>query len=291
MAMLDTAILVMEREIEFAQGLRQGHEEGRLLEADARGFASTSWPSCPRSPPASTACASRRARASPRRRASTGPSNYAHMLGIPDKSGEFADLHAPLPGPAQRPRGRQRLGAHLPLCRLGALRSLLRRLGRPQRPGGPAARPGQPGVPGLDPRGDSRSSRACPPTRSCASSPGIRSTPARSSPATATPCCASPTRASTPSAPSARKHLPEDPVLQLVDKVFKIVPEVLVEQGKAKDPWPNVDAATGALLYHYGLQASSRTTRCCSRSRAPWACCSQLIVNRAMGTPIERPKS
>ena len=72
--------------------------------------------------------------------------------------------------------------------------------------------------------------------------------------------------------------------------VFKIVPEVLVEQGKAKDPWPNVDAASGALLYHYGMKEFPYYTVLFSVSRA-MGMCSQLVVNRAMGTPIERPES
>ena len=87
-----------------------------------------------------------------------------------------------------------------------------------------------------------------------------------------------------------RKTMPEDPVFKLMDMVFEIVPKVLVEQGKAKDPWPNVDAASGALLYHFGLKEFSYYTVLFSISRA-MGMCSQLIVNRAIGTPIERPKS
>ncbi len=86
------------------------------------------------------------------------------------------------------------------------------------------------------------------------------------------------------------KHFPDDPVMCLVDKIFNIVPKVLVEQGKAKDPWPNVDAASGALLYHYGLREFSYYTVLFSVSRA-MGMAAQLIINRAMGTPIERPKS
>jgi len=87
-----------------------------------------------------------------------------------------------------------------------------------------------------------------------------------------------------------RRVMPEDPVFQLMDKVFNIVPKVLVEQGKAKDPWPNVDAASGALLYHFGMKEFSYYTVLFSISRA-MGMCSQLVVNRAIGTPIERPKS
>ena len=84
--------------------------------------------------------------------------------------------------------------------------------------------------------------------------------------------------------------MPDDPVFQIVDKVFRIVPEVLREQGKAKDPWPNVDAGSGALLYHFGMKEFSYYTVLFSVSRA-MGMCSQLIVNRAIGTAIERPKS
>jgi len=75
-----------------------------------------------------------------------------------------------------------------------------------------------------------------------------------------------------------------------VNKVYEIVPGVLKEHGKAKNPWPNVDAGSGALLYHYGLREFSYYTVLFSVSRA-MGMLSQLIINRAMGSPIERPKS
>ncbi len=87
-----------------------------------------------------------------------------------------------------------------------------------------------------------------------------------------------------------KKYLKNDPVFQTVDRVFKIVPEVLKEHGKAKNPWPNVDAGSGALLYHYGLKEFEYYTVLFSVSRA-MGMLSQLILNRAVGTPITRPKS
>ncbi|MCI0449456.1 MAG: citrate (Si)-synthase, partial [Chlorobi bacterium] len=51
-----------------------------------------------------------------------------------------------------------------------------------------------------------------------------------------------------------KSHIPNDERFVIVEKLFNIVPQILIEQGKAKDPWPNVDAATGALLYHYGVK-------------------------------------
>jgi len=86
------------------------------------------------------------------------------------------------------------------------------------------------------------------------------------------------------------KHIPEDPIFSIMSKVFEIVPGVLKEQGKAKDPWPNVDAASGSLLYHFGMKEFSYYTVLFSVSRA-MGMLSQLVVNRALGIPIERPKS
>jgi citrate synthase len=86
------------------------------------------------------------------------------------------------------------------------------------------------------------------------------------------------------------KYMADDPVFQTVDRVFKVVPRVLQEHGKAKDPWPNVDAASGALLYHYGIKEFEYYTVLFSVSRA-MGMLAQLVLNRALGTPITRPKS
>ena len=82
----------------------------------------------------------------------------------------------------------------------------------------------------------------------------------------------------------------QDEMFRIVDRVFAIVPEILREQGKAKDPWPNVDAISGALLYHFGLTEFDYYTVLFGVSRA-LGMCAQLVVNRALGTPITRPKS
>ncbi len=87
-----------------------------------------------------------------------------------------------------------------------------------------------------------------------------------------------------------QKYMPNDPVFQTVDRVFNVVPKVLAEHGKAKDPWPNVDAGSGAILHHYGLKEFSYYTVLFSVSRA-MGMLSQLVLNRALGTAITRPKS
>jgi citrate synthase len=80
----------------------------------------------------------------------------------------------------------------------------------------------------------------------------------------------------------------DDDLFQIVAKVFKVIPDVLREHGKAKDPWPNVDAASGCLLYHFGLTEFEYYTVLFGVSRA-LGMCSQLIVSRALGEAIERP--
>jgi citrate synthase len=87
-----------------------------------------------------------------------------------------------------------------------------------------------------------------------------------------------------------KEHMPDDEVYQIVEKLFNIIPGVLKEHGKAKNPWPNVDAGSGALLYHYGLVEFDYYTVLFAVSRA-MGMLSQLVLNRAMGTAITRPKS
>ena len=96
-----------------------------------------------------------------------------------------------------------------------------------------------------------------------------------------------------------KEHLAEDPVFQTVSRVYDVVPKVLeeysaerVKAGKAPiaNCWPNVDAGSGALLYHYGLTEFAYYTVLFSVSRA-MGMLAQLVLNRAMGTAITRPKS
>lgn len=88
----------------------------------------------------------------------------------------------------------------------------------------------------------------------------------------------------------ADSHDLNDDNVQLMKKLFKIVPEVLKEQGKAKNPWPNVDAASGSLLYYYGMKEFEFYTVMFGVSRA-MGICSQILVHRMLGSSIVRPKS
>uniref|UniRef100_A0A3P8U5K4 Citrate synthase n=1 Tax=Amphiprion percula TaxID=161767 RepID=A0A3P8U5K4_AMPPE len=88
----------------------------------------------------------------------------------------------------------------------------------------------------------------------------------------------------------ALKHLPNDPMFKLVAQLYKIVPNVLLEQGKAKNPWPNVDAHSGVLLQYYGMTEMNYYTVLFGVSRA-LGVLAQLVWSRALGFPLERPKS
>ena len=87
-----------------------------------------------------------------------------------------------------------------------------------------------------------------------------------------------------------KEEIPGDEVFNIVLQLFDIVPKLLIEQGKAKDPWPNVDAASGSLLYHYGLTEYQYYTVLFSVSRT-LGLASQLVIARAMMSPLIRPKS
>ena len=87
-----------------------------------------------------------------------------------------------------------------------------------------------------------------------------------------------------------KDHILDDDVFSIVESLFEVVPPVLKKHGKAKNPWPNVDAASGSLLYFYGLKEFNYYTVLFSISRT-MGIIAQMVINRAMGIPIMRPKS
>jgi citrate synthase len=93
-----------------------------------------------------------------------------------------------------------------------------------------------------------------------------------------------------------KKHIKGDEIFDLARLVYKVVPEVLKDQGKAKNPWPNVDAISGSLQMHYGVDDCDRFGVCgfytvlFGVSRI-LGVSSNLVWARAIGQPIERPKS
>ena len=88
----------------------------------------------------------------------------------------------------------------------------------------------------------------------------------------------------------AKKHLPDDDLVQIVWMIYDTVPPLLKDLGKIKNPWPNVDAHSGALLVHYGLVEYEFYTVLFGVSRALGVLAS-LCWDRALGLSIERPKS
>ena len=86
------------------------------------------------------------------------------------------------------------------------------------------------------------------------------------------------------------KHLPDDPIFKYVDVLYKVTPPILVEQGKAKNPWPNVDAQSGVIQWYYGLTEYDYYTVLFGVGRA-LGVCANIVWDRALGYPLERPKS
>lgn len=87
-----------------------------------------------------------------------------------------------------------------------------------------------------------------------------------------------------------RKHFPDDQLFIYTDMLFKVVPDILKEQGKAKNPWPNVDAQSGVIQWHYGITEYEFYTVLFGIGRAI-GICANIIWDRALGYPLERPKS
>src|SRR5688500_977347 len=88
----------------------------------------------------------------------------------------------------------------------------------------------------------------------------------------------------------AKKRFPEDELLRLVEMVLDVVPQVLKEQGRARNPAPNVDAISGTLQYYYGVRELEFYTVLFGVGRALGVTASYVWA-RAVGQPIERPES
>jgi len=87
-----------------------------------------------------------------------------------------------------------------------------------------------------------------------------------------------------------KKHMPDDDLLNIVWNIYEVVPPILQSLGKVKNPWPNVDAHSGALLVHYGLVEYEFYTVLFGVSRALGVMAS-LCWDRVLSLPLERPKS
>jgi citrate synthase len=87
-----------------------------------------------------------------------------------------------------------------------------------------------------------------------------------------------------------KTYMREDKLCRTVWKIYEVVPPILESLGKVKNPWPNVDAHSGALLVHFGMKEYEFYTVLFAVSRAMGVLAS-LIWDRSLGFPIERPKS
>ncbi len=88
----------------------------------------------------------------------------------------------------------------------------------------------------------------------------------------------------------AEDNIPDNDLVKIVWKIFDVVPPILTSLGKVKNPWPNVDAHSGALLMHYGLKEHNYYTVLFAVSRALGVLAAQCWA-RALSLPLERPKS
>ena len=88
----------------------------------------------------------------------------------------------------------------------------------------------------------------------------------------------------------AKKTMPNDPLCKTVWQIYETVPPILSSLGKIKNPWPNVDAHSGALLVNAGMKEFEYYTVLFGVSRA-LGVLAALCWSRALGFPLERPKS
>ena len=88
----------------------------------------------------------------------------------------------------------------------------------------------------------------------------------------------------------AEQYCKDDDIVNIVWRIFDVVPPILQSLGKIKNPWPNVDAHSGALLVHYGLKEYGFYTVLFGVSRALGVLAASCW-SRALGFPLERPKS
>jgi len=84
--------------------------------------------------------------------------------------------------------------------------------------------------------------------------------------------------------------LKDYPLFKLVSMIFEVAPDILLEQGKAKNPWPNVDAQSGVIQWYYGVTQYEFYTVLFGVGRA-LGCLPNITWDRALGYAIERPKS
>lgn len=87
-----------------------------------------------------------------------------------------------------------------------------------------------------------------------------------------------------------RQNFEGDELFTTVERMSRVVPEVLKKHGKAKNPYPNVDFGMGTVWHHFGIIELEFYTVPFAISLA-MGMLAQLVINRALGAPITRPRS
>ena len=88
----------------------------------------------------------------------------------------------------------------------------------------------------------------------------------------------------------AKQYIRDADIVDIIHDVYDVVPPILESLGKVKNPWPNVDAHSGALLVHYGMTEYDFYTVLFGVARS-LGTMSSIIWDRALGLAIERPGS
>jgi citrate synthase len=84
--------------------------------------------------------------------------------------------------------------------------------------------------------------------------------------------------------------LKDDLLFKLCSMVYEVAPGILLKHGKAKNPWPNVDAQSGVIQRYYGVTQYEFYTVLFAIGRG-LGCLANITWDRALGYGIERPKS
>ncbi|KNG75589.1 citrate synthase [Plasmodium falciparum IGH-CR14] len=82
----------------------------------------------------------------------------------------------------------------------------------------------------------------------------------------------------------------DDPIIQILEMCYKVIPGILSATGKVKNPYPNVDCSSGSVFHHYGIKYPEYYTVLFALSRSIGVM-SQLVLSRGLMYPLERPKS
>jgi citrate synthase len=85
-------------------------------------------------------------------------------------------------------------------------------------------------------------------------------------------------------------YLPDYKLFRIVKMIYKVAPEILMQHGKAKNPWPNIDAQSGVIHWYFGITEYDFYTVLFGVGRS-LGVLANIIWDRALGYAIERPKS